>query len=96
MRMSLLLVPVITLAGCGNGISGDYGGPNCGLFQKISFRSGGVVYLTLMGTEMSGQYRVDGDKISLTIPNEAGIVLTRKGSALEGTMAGETYVCNRL
>ena len=85
-----------TLAGCGSGISGDYGGDDCAIFQKLSFRKNGALFVTAMGTEIGGKYKVDGDKVTLIVEGESGVVLTRKGNTLEGSVLGQTFTCKKL
>lgn len=80
------------VAGCGSGISGDYGGGECP-YQKLSFKGDGTVYMTMMGTELSGEYRVDGDKVSVSGGDRAGIVFTRNGDNLETSVMGMRFVC---
>ncbi len=88
------VVPAFMLTGCDN-ISGDYGGENC-VWSKISFKSGGTAYITSKnGNEIPAQYTVDGDKISITMP-QAGIVMTKKGDVLEMVVAGVQGVCQKL
>lgn len=76
---------VLVLAACGGaGLSGDYGGENCFPYQKLSFQGGGVVYLTaaLVGGEMRGTFKVDGEKVSVQPDGGASMVYTRKGDDL--------------
>jgi hypothetical protein len=83
------------LAGCGTGISGDYGGEECP-YQKISFKSDGTAYITMLGSEISAPYKVDGDKISI-MAQGTGVVLTRNGDVLEaGQLLGQKLVCKKL
>jgi TonB-like protein len=46
-------------------------------------------------SELPGQYKVDGDKVSVTAPNW-GAVFTQKGNALETPSMGNTLVCTKL
>lgn len=89
LRTWTLALAATLAAGCGaSGIDGDWGGKDCGLFTKISFRKDGQAYLTYVtGMEMPATWRVDGDKVSLGFAN-AGIVLTRQGDLLKGTLGG--------
>lgn len=84
MRTLLLLSVAAMLAACGSGMSGEYGGGNC-MYEKLSFKSDGTVYMTMMGMEQSMQYKVDGDKVSVG-PGGQGIVFTKKGDLLEAAM----------
>jgi hypothetical protein len=95
MKTLAILMPVLLIAGCG-GVSGDYGGPDC-LYQKISLKSDGTAYLTIFGTEISTQYKVDGDKISIVDQEEgAGLVFTKNGDDLETGLMGKKMVCKKL
>jgi len=85
---------VLLTAGCGSGLSGDYGGADCP-YQKMTFKGGGAVYLTLMGTELSGEYTVDGDKVSIS-GGQAGMVFTKKGDTLESSVMGMRFACRKL
>lgn len=95
---SRLFIPttlgVMLTAGCGSGLSGDYGGPECP-YKKMSFKSDGALYLTLMGTELRGEYTVDGDKVSIS-GGQAGVVFTKKGDTLESSVMGLRFACRKL
>lgn len=81
--------------GCGSGLSGDYGGPECP-YKKMSFKSNGAVYFTLMGTELRGEYTEDGDKVSISGDGQAGAVFTKKGDTLESSVMGMRFTCRKL
>ena len=95
MKKLLPVIAVTTLVGCGSGISGDYGGDNC-IYEKLSFKDDGVAYVTFMGTEAPAQYKIDGDKVSVTAANGQGIVFTKNGDALEASLMGEKMTCKKL
>lgn len=96
MKRLAILIPTILLAGCG-GVSGDYGGPDCSPYQKISLKSNGTAYITMFGSEVSAPYKIDGDKVSIIAQGAAGLVFTRKGDALEaGQIFGQKIVCKKL
>ena len=82
MRRLLIGIAAATLAACESGMSAEYGGGNC-VWEKLSFKSNGTVYVTMMGSETSLQYKVDGDRISIGPPGEPGIVFRKKGDMLE-------------
>ncbi len=88
-RTWTLAMAAALAAGCGaSGIDGDWGGKDCGLFTKISFRKDGQAYVTAVtGMEMPASYRIDGEKVVLNFAN-AGIVFTRQGDLLKGTTGG--------
>ena len=82
------------LAGCGGGISGEYGGEEC-LYEKLSFEGDDKVYITFFGVEQPGTYRIDGDRIIVTASSGEAIVFTKDGSDLTAGMLGETMTCSR-
>jgi len=92
--LPVLIVAVLT--GCGSGISGAYGGGEDCLYDKFVFKSGGTAYVTVFGMEQGGHYKIDGDKITLTMPNGQGIVFTKKGDTLEATVLGQKMQCKKL
>src|SRR5262249_43709607 len=96
LKTILSVIIVVALTGCGSGISGEYGGREDCLYNKFAFKSGGTVYVTVFGMEQDGQYKIDGDKIALTMPNGRGIVFTRKGATLEATILGQKMQCKKL
>jgi hypothetical protein len=86
MKRILLLTVAIAIAGCDSGISisgisGDFGGKEC-MYQKMSFKRDGTVYISVMGIEQPGQYKLDGDRVVITADGK-GIVFTKKGDVLE-------------
>jgi hypothetical protein len=95
MKKILLISLVAAAAGCGSGISGEYGGDDC-LYDKLVFKGDGTVYMTFMGMEVPAQYKVDGDKVSLTSHDGKGLVFTKNGSVLEAGFLGEKMICEKL
>ena len=78
--------------GGGSSISGEYGGEECP--YKLTFKGKDTVYVQILGMmEVPGQYKVDGDKVSVTAPNWPGAVFTRKGNTLEALFMGQKMVC---
>ena len=95
MKLLTIFLPILLLAG-GGGVSGDFGGADCAPYQKISLKSDGTAYITMLGSEISAPYKVDGDKISIIVQGGAGIVFTKKGDTLEtGHLLGKV-VCKKL
>ena len=95
MKRILFLTVAIAIGGCDSGssflgISGDFGGKDCGLYQKMSFKRDGTAYITVMGVEKPVQYKLDEDKVVITTGDE-GIVFTKKGDVLEAG-AGITHM----
>ncbi|MBT9569446.1 MAG: hypothetical protein IV085_14245 [Thiobacillus sp.] len=94
-KLALTAAAISFLTGCGTGISGDYGGNDC-LYQKISFKKDGTAYITMLGSEISAPYKVDGDKVSIIVQG-TGIVFTKNGDVLEaGELLGQKMVCKKL
>lgn len=87
------LVPMALLAGCGGGVSGDYGGEEC-LYEKLAFESDDKVYVTFFGMETPGTYKIDGDRVILTTQNGQAVVFTQKDGNLEASLLGDTMVCS--
>lgn len=95
MKQLAILMPLLILAGC-DSVSGEYGGPDCSPYEKISLKSNGTAYIAMYGSEMSAPYTVDGDKISITFQG-AGVVFTKKDDAIESGMPmGMKAVCKKL
>ena len=93
---SLALSAPLTLIACGGGgISGEYGGDEC-IFDKLDFRGGGEVIVTLVGVEHTGEYEVDGDEVTISSPNGQSVTYTRNGDALEVDIMGETMRCVKM
>lgn len=73
-------------------IAGVYGGKSC-IYQRLEFKEGGKLYITVAGMEFPADYEVDGDRVSFSDGQGRGIVFTRQGNALHGGLAG---ICNKL
>lgn len=95
MKKSMLVALSALVTGCSSGISGEYGGENC-IYEKLTFKGDGAVYVTFMGMEMPAQYSVDGDRVSVTTQNGQGLVFTKNGDTLEAGIMGEKMECKRL
>lgn len=90
------LITLLIVAGCGD-VVGDYGGPGCSPYDKISLKKDGTAYLTVFGNEVSAPYKADGEKISIMVQGAAGLVFTKKGDTLEaGQLLGQKVVCKKL
>lgn len=96
------LIPLMALAaaGCSSGPSGDYGGADCGLYDNISFRDNGKVYLTvkMFGMQMgetAGDFTVDDDKIIVTANNQTTVFTLNDDGDLESSMLGEKITCRK-
>src|SRR5437879_3520971 len=101
--LARVALSLIGIAAWGTGaaaqsLSGVYGGEQCP--YRLTFRGKDVVYIQFLAggkvmRELPGQYKVDGDKVSVTAPLE-GWVFTQKGNALETPSMGKTMVCTKL
>ena len=96
----LLLGSVGVLGGCSSGPSGDYGGSDCGLYDKLSFRDNGKVYISIkmFGAQMgetAGDYTVDNDKVIVTANNQTTVFTINDDGDLEGSMLGDKILCRK-
>src|SRR5437660_3159202 len=96
--LSLVAIAAWGTGATAQSLTGVYGGEKCP--YRLTFRGKDVVYIQVLarGTVMSelpGQYKVDGDKVSVTAPNW-GAVFTQKDNALETPSMGRTMVCAKL
>lgn len=96
MRMILLAAVACATSACGSpNVLGDYGGDKC-IYDNVSLRGDGVAMVTMMGVEIAGQYRQDGDKVILVAPDGTQSVYTLKGADLVLELMGETaMICSR-
>ena len=88
------------LGGCSSGPSGDFGGDDCGLYDRLSFRDNGRVYITLQlfGVQMgetAGDFTVDDDKVIVTANNQTTVFTLNDDGDLESSMLGEKIVCRK-
>ena len=79
-------------ASASTSVVGVYGGKDC-VYQKLEFKEGGRVYVSVAGMEFPAEYEVDGSRILFTDGQGRGIVFTKEGDALYGGLAG---ICTRL
>jgi hypothetical protein len=99
-RKILVSLLITASTGCSSGPSGDYGGDDCGLFDKLSFRDSGKVYISMkmfgmdMG-ETAGDYSVDDRKVIITANNQTTVFTLNDNGDLEGSMLGEKIVCRK-
>ncbi len=82
----VLLILSVVLAGCGDGLAGTYAdkaGITC-----YTFSGSGDVKISVLGTEVDAEYRVDDDKVLVTSA-QGTVVLTRRDKRLYGPMGLE-------
>jgi hypothetical protein len=91
MMRKLWPLSAAVLTACGSGLSGDYGGDEC-LYDKLTFKGDGIVYMTMFGTDQAGQYKIDGDRIVVTAGAQSA-VFTKNGRNIEASLLGEKMVC---
>jgi hypothetical protein len=92
-KKNVLVLAALALPACGSGVSGKYGGDNC--LWELDFRDETTVYVSIFGMEQPATYKVDGDKVSVQMPN-GGVVFTRNGDTLEAGLMGEKMECKKL
>jgi hypothetical protein len=94
--MVLIAAAASATAACGGpNVLGDYGGEKC-IYDNISLRGDGVVMVTMMSMDIPGQYRQDGDKVTLVAPDGTQSSFTVKGADLVLELMGEpVMVCSR-
>jgi hypothetical protein len=102
MMRGIWLIPLVVLVsgGCSSGPSGDYGGEDCGLYDKLTFRDNGKVYISMkmfgmqMG-ETAGDYIIDEERIIVTANNQSTIFTLNDDGDLESSMLGEKIICRK-
>ncbi|MCC7546291.1 MAG: hypothetical protein IT532_00850 [Burkholderiales bacterium] len=89
--LALLGCVCVALPALAARLDGDYQQVGTSLFEKLSFRSGGKVYVTFMGMTKVGTYEVDGKEVLITVGNETNVfTLDDKGCVVGGGPLG-TY-----
>jgi len=83
----------LALAGCGQSVSGTYlpAGTGMSAYQKLEFASNGTVDMTTMfGSTMQSTYKIDGEKMVITVTAGASLVFTVDGDGcLNGGIMGK-------
>ncbi len=79
-------------ASASTSVVGVYGGKSC-VYQKLEFKEGGKLYISVAGMEIPAEYEVDGNKVLFSDGQGRGIVFTKEGNALFGGIAG---ICTKL
>lgn len=98
--MGLILLVICVAAGCSSGPSGDYGGDDCGLYDKLTFRDNGKVYISMkmfgmQVGETAGDFVTDDDKIIVTANNQTTVFTLNDDGDLESSMLGDKIVCRK-
>ena len=86
MVTSALALGLLAFAGCGGGFSGTYE-DDAGV-TRYAFDGEGGVRITVLGSEVAAEYRLDGDKV-LVSSAQGTVVLTVREENLYGPMGLE-------
>lgn len=98
-----LVVAGLVLAGCSGGVTGTYShtendGDGTPMTMTIELKSGDVAVVSMKGGPMStsfnGTYKVDGDKVMVTVDGDTE-TLTLADGGLKGQILGETVVLKK-
>lgn len=86
-RLQLLLISLLfTAAGCDRGLSGTFADEAD--VTAYEFREDGSATIVVLGTEVSAEYTLDGDRVLVT-SGQGTVVLTRRDGHLYGPMGLE-------
>lgn len=85
------LFMAVAAVACGGGLEGVYEpesrpGAQASLqpFERLEFRSGSRVELTIMGSIIEGSFEVEGDRVRIIIAGNTQIFRREEGGCLEG------------
>lgn len=81
-----LIAVLAAAAACGDGLKGTYSDDS--VVTQYVFDGDGDVHISVLGSEVIAEYRVDGDKVYVTSP-QGTVVLTRRADRLHGPMGLE-------
>ena len=81
-----LLLSMLALAACGDGLSGTYA--DDANVTRYAFAGNGDVTIRVLGSEVTAEYRLDGNKV-LVSSAQGTVVLTRRDGRLYGPMGLE-------
>lgn len=81
-----LIVGLAAVAACGDGLEGTYSDDP--VVTRYVFNGNGDVRISVLGSEVLAEYRVDGDRVFVTSP-QGTVVLTRRADRLHGPMGLE-------
>jgi hypothetical protein len=82
--MRAVVALALLVSACGGGLSGTYSGKDTGFLDEMTFRSGGEVDLTFMGMTKVGQWKLDGDRVTITIGGETNVLTRGDDGCLDG------------
>ena len=82
----VLAIACAALAACSDDLSGTYA-DDPGITQYV-FAGNGDVKISVLGSEVDAEYRLDGDKVLVTSA-QGTVVLTRRDERLYGPMGLE-------
>jgi hypothetical protein len=85
-RLLVVATFFVSLAACGKGLSGTY--VDEGNVTAYEFHSDGRATISVLGTEVAADYRIDDDRILVTSA-QGTVVLRRSGDHLYGPMGLE-------
>lgn len=85
-KVSLSVLCCLALTACGAGVSGTWE-DDAGV-TRYTFARDGSVLISVLGSNVNAEYRVDGDKILVSSP-QGTVVLTRRDGRLYGPMGLE-------
>jgi hypothetical protein len=77
----LALCACLFLTACGDSVRGTYQAEG-GMPMTMEFKSGGKVIMAGMGEKTEGTYKVDGDKVVVTIDNQPATFVKQKDGTL--------------
>ena len=85
-KVSMSVLCCFALTACGAGVSGTWE-DDAGV-TRYTFARNGSVLISVLGSNVNAEYRVDGDKILVSSP-QGTVVLTRRDGRLYGPMGLE-------
>ena len=85
-RQLFLALACAALVGCSDKLNGTYA-DDPGVTQYV-FAGNGEVRISVLGSEVAAEYRLDGDKVLVTSA-QGTVVLTRRNERLYGPMGLE-------
>ena len=79
-----LTLAIVLIAGCGRHLSGTYTGEPDAHFEKLTFKSGGKVELSFMGSISEATYALEGDRVKISAGGMTQIFTLDKQGCLDG------------